>query len=462
MSKNEPIHCPKCQTTDISTKVVTIDAASGKRLSLPVTAVGGIFIAIGVILGVLSVISAITSSPAQDPSPTAIVVLGLMMVLLFAGPGLYLAAPYVQADRRQLSEYHCKQCRHEWHRMEGAEITLLKVWVPGSLGSMVPSLVELAPNWLRVKGIDKTLHILKDHAARQIEFTGRKHTGKTAAGDINGYPLVTFNSAQGRLKHVAVQPESYQQLCAWVPSAAGTEHKPLAVTAHPSVIDTFRVEEQAALCLPDLREAVQTLKALYTAKMAAPGQMGIRALNAVEGKKDATTYILAYLDERGTGQLDDVNSLEPFRRSIAHSRNYSHEDVHRAKLEILEWAYQRITQSASAPRSISSSTPKPQEASGGLICATCSAAIRNFHYSFEHIVISAGVGWQCSGCGTAYCNDHLDEQAKDSEKCPNCGGTLIRLEQGPAASSMIESARQRGFYNEYIRPPESQRTVVKA
>ena len=126
-----------------------------------------------------------------------------------------------------------------------------------------------------------------------------------------------------------------------VSMTASTPNKPVSKTT-PTPInrvnpnEEFYREEKAAMGTADFSEAVQLLHILYKNKMSSP--CGI-SLNYLEGKKDACFYIKQFINESDGYSLND---LAPFQRSMDHSQNYIHEDFHRAKLEVLRWAYERI------------------------------------------------------------------------------------------------------------------------
>ena len=80
--------------------------------------------------------------------------------------------------------------------------------------------------------------------------------------------------------------------------------------------------------------------------------------------------------------------------------------------------------------------------------------IADWHYDFESIVMAQGVGSQCSSCGILRCGEH------EESRCTKCGGDTVRLSKGPAESSMVDDAIQRGKYNQVVRPPSGSRAVV--
>jgi len=93
-----------------------------------------------------------------------------------------------------------------------------------------------------------------------------------------------------------------------------------------------------------------------------------------------------------------------------------------------------------------------------LACAICSRAIANYHYNFESIMIARVLGWQCPGCGRVFCKEHVAESDAGA-LCPECGGKLLSLEEGPAYSSMVEAAQRNGRYTGFIHPPNAKRPV---
>ena len=96
----------------------------------------------------------------------------------------------------------------------------------------------------------------------------------------------------------------------------------------------------------------------------------------------------------------------------------------------------------------------------GLTCAVCARDIPDYHYSFESIMTTQVLGWQCPDCGRVFCHDHAVEQ-EGGTLCPECGAKLYGLEEGPAYASMVEASQRNGRYNAFIHAPDAQRVVKK-
>jgi len=88
-------------------------------------------------------------------------------------------------------------------------------------------------------------------------------------------------------------------------------------------------------------------------------------------------------------------------------------------------------------------------------CHRCGTSIgTQWHYPFESIVMASQVGVQCPDCGLVLCDEHVEYGADGNFiLCPNCGGKFVYLSEGPAYSSLVESAWRERRYRGAIKDP---------
>lgn len=99
-------------------------------------------------------------------------------------------------------------------------------------------------------------------------------------------------------------------------------------------------------------------------------------------------------------------------------------------------------------------------------CVVCG---KNFglqwHYYFESLSLGKTIGAKCPECNRTVCMDHI-EYGPDGKyppnPCPDCGGKILELQEGPATSSMVEKARSERRYRGAIKEPaKTDRSVVQ-
>jgi hypothetical protein len=130
-----------------------------------------------------------------------------------------------------------------------------------------------------------------------------------------------------------------------------------------------------------------------------------------------------------------------------------------------------LPKSSEAQKAVSSPSPEPAPLGGPpqsplpeqLQCVTCSKPLQDWHYDFENITMRRSLGWRCSncGCGQAYCAEHSPNTFRKPGDLCTCGGWVANIQEGPASSSMVESASRDGKYGAHLRPPGSARPVVE-
>lgn len=77
-----------------------------------------------------------------------------------------------------------------------------------------------------------------------------------------------------------------------------------------------------------------------------------------------------------------------------------------------------------------------------------------WHYDFESIEMANRVGAQCQNCGLFLCRTDLKYGADgEYEPCSKCNGSVVRLEEGSAQSSMVDKARRERRYHGAIKEP---------
>lgn len=217
--------CPNCQAGQVKTRLVALDVSSGRRVSR-VTGGVGVLLLSGVALALLAYIASLLATPSTPNQLSGGIFLMALLVLVVGLPGLYLAAPYMQLKRTMLTEYTCKKCHHRWHTMEGADLRQYKVLLPGAgIGRGMPTetWLEIAPDWLMLSGHGyvRQVFIPKTRAARAVGFTSETLSGlEGVLSPLNGYPLVNFGSSNGSINGVALPPDTYNVLRAWVPPAS--------------------------------------------------------------------------------------------------------------------------------------------------------------------------------------------------------------------------------------------------
>lgn len=95
-------------------------------------------------------------------------------------------------------------------------------------------------------------------------------------------------------------------------------------------------------------------------------------------------------------------------------------------------------------------------------CQRCEKDIgTDWHYGFESIVAAMIVGLKCPDCGLIFCKDHMKEGGEKLSVCPNCQTNLVWMQEGPAASSMVEKARSENRYRGTIKEPSAHGRPVR-
>jgi len=121
------------------------------------------------------------------------------------------------------------------------------------------------------------------------------------------------------------------------------------------------------------------------------------------------------------------------------------------------WQLGRLFRRMDQPAPAKAEASKPATS---LQCVSCSRVIGDFHYGFESMAIARFLGYQCASCGRVWCAEHAQSDIpKPKNKCPQCGGQIVSLEEGPAYSSMVEGAKRDGKYTVHFRPPDANRRV---
>ncbi len=215
--------CPKCGTTDIKHKIVKINPNTGERLSMLATGGGAVLLFIGILLAVLGLVRMIKGD--DDGSG----VMSLVVAFIFLAPGIFLIYPWAKGGQEPLHEFKCKQCKHQWRWMEKTDVSLLKAWVPGSLGILSQTWMELGPNWFTLKDFNKHFDIRKEKAARQIEFLSATYTGTGANSALTGQPLINVGRMDGAIKGIVLEADGFEKLKQWVPPATAKDVKSMGL-----------------------------------------------------------------------------------------------------------------------------------------------------------------------------------------------------------------------------------------
>jgi hypothetical protein len=154
------------------------------------------------------------------------------------------------------------------------------------------------------------------------------------------------------------------------------------------------------------------------------------------------------------GDIGDASAMEP----LAAALEDPDKDVRAAADEALGkiGAREHIGPLITSLRAPGGTLPDDQ-----LACVACSKVLQDWHYGFESIILSRGLGWQCSSCGQAFCWEHAPATFRNrGDKC-SCGGWVMTLDEGPALSSMVEAAARDGKYGRHFRPPGSSNRRVR-
>ena len=92
-------------------------------------------------------------------------------------------------------------------------------------------------------------------------------------------------------------------------------------------------------------------------------------------------------------------------------------------------------------------------------CVVCGKDLRTqWHYfMLESLSMGATVGAQCPECNRTVCKDHIKFESDGYTPCPcpNCGAMIVEMQEGPAYSSMVETARSERRYRGIIKEPAS-------
>ena len=99
-------------------------------------------------------------------------------------------------------------------------------------------------------------------------------------------------------------------------------------------------------------------------------------------------------------------------------------------------------------------------------CAICGKDLgTQWHYFFESLSLGDTIGTQCPDCNRTVCKEHMGP-ASDGKNprspCAKCGGKVLELQEGPASSSMVETAQSERRYRGGIKHPSAfGRTVIR-
>jgi hypothetical protein len=221
----QQLTCPNCSAADVTTKIVTVNRRTGRRINKVVSLVASI----GMLsLGGCMLFSGITMAISGD-MPSALW-LNAILAALFLVPGAIVLVRYLRADKVQLTEYACAACKHTWKEVAGEDgavegaleaaqpqgLVTLEGWQPAVLGGQpIAVQIELAPGWALLTIPGRKVRIPKEGAGTKVVFPDAPYSGKGKTEHLDGLPVVHVEN----VKNIILQPEAYQQLRAWVPPA---------------------------------------------------------------------------------------------------------------------------------------------------------------------------------------------------------------------------------------------------
>lgn len=224
------VECPNCSSSEIRSKVVTIDRKSGKRIR-PVARwiTGGGLVAFGACM-------ALSGLAMMQFDPAALFIY-ILLGSLFLVPGAIVIIKHLQTDKAKLTEHRCGACKYKWKRMEGdmvagapaaegtppvpqSEISFLDGWQTATPGGEPSSIqIELSPAWAVLTFPGAKRRISKADAAAKIEFPDTPFDGQGKADHLNGSPVIHF----GNIENIVLKPDAYERLQAWVPPKESRE-----------------------------------------------------------------------------------------------------------------------------------------------------------------------------------------------------------------------------------------------
>ena len=206
--------CPSCNTPEIKSKPVKISPETGERLSMLASYGGLAILLFGVFFVFLGLATLLNIIPEKVNGGGLVI-----LAVIFIAPGFFLVYPWLKGGQEVLIEYKCRQCKHQWRWMENHDVFLLKAWLPGSLGILSETWMELGPNWFTLKNFNKHFDIRKEKASRQIEFLTTTYNGTGINSKLTGQPMINVGRRDGTIKGIVLESDGFQKLQQWVPTA---------------------------------------------------------------------------------------------------------------------------------------------------------------------------------------------------------------------------------------------------